>query len=119
MTLGEKIRTIRKQKGISQEALAAMVYTKKQTISLYEHDKLELKVSVLLRIAGALKVPVTTLLEDTGEDELREDYYAIFDSIEASALVKAMKPELRKVAIVQLRSLATLESLWHKKSIHP
>ncbi|SFC57182.1 helix-turn-helix domain-containing protein [Butyrivibrio sp. YAB3001] len=109
MTLGEKIRTIRKQKGISQEALAAMVYTKKQTISLYEQDKLELKVSVLTRIASALKVPVTTLLEETEEERMLEDYYAKYDAIEASALIKSMRPELRKVAMVQLRALVTLE----------
>lgn len=109
MTLGEKIRTIRKQKGISQEALAAMVYTKKQTISLYEQDKLELKVSVLMRIASALKVPVTTLLEETEEERMLEDYYAEYDAIEAGALIKSMRPDLRKVAMVQLRALVTLE----------
>ena len=44
MTLGERIRFIRKQRGISQETLASLVFTKKQTISLYEQDRLELKV---------------------------------------------------------------------------
>ena len=109
MTIGEKIRTIRTQKGISQETLATMVYTKKQTISLYEHDKLELKVSVLKRIASALDVPLIDLLEETEEEKMLEDYHAEYDAIEASALIRGMRPELRKVAMAQLRALFTLE----------
>ncbi len=109
MTLGEKIRTIRKQKGISQEELAAMVYTKKQTISLYEKDKLEMKVSMLKNISQALGIPARNLIEDDkamiDEDSLCE----LADVAEIYSIIKNMKSKTRKVALEQIRALYSLD----------
>ncbi len=106
MTLGERIRFIRKQRGISQETLASLVFTKKQTISLYEQDRLELKVSMLKRVAVALEVP-TSIFIDEEECGCIKD---VFEEKEMMNTFKNLGPELKRVALEQLRALGTLKS---------
>ena len=110
MTTGERIRSIRKKKGISQETLAEAVFTKKQTISLYEQDKLELKVSMLKRIAKVLGVPVADLIEEDETTEKMDMIHMTYDITEASAILRSMSPAYRKAAIAQLRALLALEA---------
>ena len=110
MTTGERIRSIRKKKCISQETLAEAVFTKKQTISLYEQDKLELKVSMLKRIAKVLGVPVADLIEEDETTEKMDIIHMTYDITEASAILRSMSPAYRKAAIAQLRALLALEA---------
>ena len=110
MTTGERIRSIRKKKGISQETLAEAVFTKKQTISLYEQDKLELKVSMLKRIAKVLGIPVADLIEEDETTEKMDVIHMTYDITEASAILRSMSPAYRKAAIAQLRALLALEA---------
>lgn len=69
MTLGRKIKECRKEKGMTQEALAEALFTNKSTISEYENDKIDIKISVLREIAGALDTPVSYLVasHETGQ----------------------------------------------------
>lgn len=62
MTTGERIKYFRRNAGISQEALASELLITKQTVSRYEHDEIDMKVSVLELIAMALGVSIKTLL---------------------------------------------------------
>lgn len=100
MTLGRKIRECRKKKGMTQEALAEALFTNKSTISEYENDKIDLKISVLREIAVALDTPVSYLLESQ-EPDIEDEMIQML-----TALKQIKNCELRKAAIAQVRVLA-------------
>ena len=100
MTLGRKIRECRKKKGMTQEALAEALFTNKSTISEYENDKIDLKISVLREIAVALDTPVSYLLESQ-EPDIEDEMIQML-----TALKQIKSCELRKAAIAQVRVLA-------------
>ena len=100
MTLGRKIKECRKKKGMTQEALAEALFTNKSTISEYENDKIDLKISVLREIAVALDTPVSYLLESQ-EPDIEDEMIQML-----TALKQIKSCELRKAAIAQVRVLA-------------
>lgn len=61
ISVGERIRQLRTEKGITQEQLAAALNTTKAAISRYELSQRELRFSQAQAIADALGVPVFTL----------------------------------------------------------
>ena len=101
-TLGKRIKECRLRKGMTQEALAEVLFTKKSTISEYENDKIDLKYSVLKEIAKALDTSVSYLSGEQDED--------IDDEVMqmAIALQKIKSRELRRAAIAQVKVLAGL-----------
>lgn len=70
MTTGEKIRAIRKSKGLTQKQVGEFAGIAEPTIRRYELDKLHPKVETLQKIADALKVSVYELF---GMDDLDTD----------------------------------------------
>ena len=66
-TIGMRIRECRLKMGMTQEKLAELLYIKKATVSAYENDRFDMKVSVLKDIAKVLKTTVAYLVE--GETE--------------------------------------------------
>lgn len=101
-TLGKRIKECRLKKGMTQEALAEVLFTKKSTISEYENDKIDLKYSVLKEIAKALDTSVSYLSGEQDED--------IDDEVMqmAIALQQIKSKELRRAAIAQVKVLAGL-----------
>lgn len=99
-TIGMRIRECRVKKGMTQEALAEVLFTKKSTISEYENDKIDLKYSVLKEIAKALDTSVSYLSGEQDED--------IDDEVMqmAIALQQIKSKELRSAAIAQVKVLA-------------
>ena len=96
-TLGKRIKECRLKKGMTQEALAEILFTKKSTISEYENDKIDLKYSVLKEIAKALDTSVSYLSGEQDED------------IDDEVMQMAIKSkELRRAAIAQVKVLAGL-----------
>lgn len=63
MPTGEKIRMIRLEKGITQKQLAKLLNTSQQNLAQYESGKRKPKIETLHKIAYALNVPVTELVE--------------------------------------------------------
>ena len=99
MTLGKRIKECRLKKGMTQEALAEILFTKKSTISEYENDKIDLKFSVLKEIAKALDTSISYLSGEQDED--------IDDVMQMTIALQQIKSkELRKVAIAQVKILA-------------
>ena len=99
MTLGKRIKECRLKKGMTQEALAEILFTKKSTISEYENDKIDLKYSVLKEITKALDTSVSYLSGEQDED--------IDDVMQMTIALQQIKSkELRKVAIAQVKILA-------------
>lgn len=62
MTVGEKIRSVRKEKGLSQKELAEKLGVSQSNYSQYEVCKRNAKIETLERIADALEVPVGRLI---------------------------------------------------------
>lgn len=100
-TLGQRMKECRVKKGMTQEVLAEILYTKKSTISEYENDKIDLKYSVLKEIAKALDTSVSYL---TGEQD--EDMEEVLQM--AIVLKQIKNRDLRKAAIEQVRVLARI-----------
>lgn len=59
--IGEQIRKIRKEKGISVTELAYRCDLDSQNLRKYENGKQEMKISTLKRIADGLEVTVSAL----------------------------------------------------------
>jgi len=85
MSVGEKIKLLREQKGFTQEDLASAIKTTKQTIYKYETGIItNIPLDKLEKIAQLLNVPAAYL---AGWDEVRADYdiieYQVIGSIAA------------------------------------
>lgn len=102
-TLGQKIREYRLKRGMTQEELAEKLLSSKSTISEYENDKIDVKISILREIAKVLGAPLSHFLS--------EEYDDIDDEVMqmAMALNQIKSKELRKAAIKQVMILAEME----------
>lgn len=67
MDIGERIKKVRQEKGLSQKALGQLLGVSQQHIAQYETGKRKPKYDTLKKIIHALDVP---LLDIVGEDEL-------------------------------------------------
>ncbi|MGM9941849.1 MAG: helix-turn-helix domain-containing protein [Bulleidia sp.] len=64
--LNDNLAKVRKEKGLTQEALALKLNVVRQTVSKWEKGIAVPDADMLCRIAEALDVPVSVLLSDTG-----------------------------------------------------
>lgn len=64
MTTGEMIKAARKKAGMTQAQLAEKLGIAYQTVAQWENDLRNPKLNTLQRIAAALTVPVTELIDD-------------------------------------------------------
>ena len=99
-TIGMRIRECRVKMGMTQDELAEALLTKKATISAYENDKIDIKISILKQIAALLGTTVA-YLADGEKTEIGEDV------MQVALLLQGMQnEELRKVAMAQVKLLA-------------
>ena len=99
-TIGMRIKECRMKMGMTQDELAEALLTKKSTISAYENDKIDIKISILKHIAKILDTSVFYLVGEQDEDISSEVMQL------AMALQQIKNPELRQVAIEQVKVLA-------------
>lgn len=64
MSVGENIKIIRKEKGLTQKQLADKLGTTQQNLAQYENNKRKPKLETLQKIADALCTPLETLDEN-------------------------------------------------------
>jgi len=102
-TIGKRIKECRQKKGLTQETLAEILFTKKNTVSDYENDKIDIKVSVLKEIAEALGTSVSYLSGETDEEPDDEVMQM------AMILMQIKNKNLRKAAMEQVKVLAELD----------
>ena len=102
-TLGQKIREYRLKRGMTQETLAEKLLSRKSTVSEYENDKIDMKISILREIAKVLGVPLSCFLCEQYEDADDEIMQM------AVALKQIKNKELRKAAIRQVKILAEIK----------
>lgn len=60
--IGKNIRTLRKQKSMTQDDLAALLYVSRQTVSNYETGKSNPDIDMLVKIAEVLESDVNVLI---------------------------------------------------------
>ena len=70
--LGEKIRNLRKDNKISQEALAEKLGVSRQSISLWENEQTMPSMENIVAIANIFSVSTDTLLKENTESEIEE-----------------------------------------------
>ena len=61
-TLGKKIKEYKLKRGMTQEELADKLLSKKSTVSDYENDKIDMKISLLREIVKILGVLLSHFL---------------------------------------------------------
>lgn len=64
MTTGEKIKTLRQKKGLTQKQLGDLCGMADSAIRRYENGRAKPKIETLKKIASALRVPITDLIQD-------------------------------------------------------
>lgn len=67
--LNENIRTLRLERGLSQEELAARLHVVRQTVSKWEQGLSVPDADLLIALAETLETPVSTLLGETTQTE--------------------------------------------------
>lgn len=78
MTFGEKLFKLRKEKGLSQEALAEKVNTTRQAISKWENGQGFPETEKLLMLGNIFEVSIDYLLKDTVvQESTREKGYYV------------------------------------------
>ena len=102
-TIGMRIKECRVKIGMTQEELAEELLTKKSTVSAYENDKIDIKISILKQIAKVLNTSVFYLVGEQDEDISIEVMQM------AMVLQQIQNEELRKVAIEQVNVLANMK----------
>lgn len=98
-TIGMRIKVCRVKIGMTQEKLAEALLTKKSTVSAYENDKIDIKISVLKQTAKELDTSVFYLVGEEDEDISAEVMQM------AIVLQQIQNKELRKAAIEQAKVL--------------
>ena len=94
MTIGEKIKAIRKQRGLTQEELGEMIGVKKAAINKYETGVVvNLKKTTIQDIAAALRVSPVWLMDEVSgigdeseDDRLLKAFHAADPTYRAFAL---------------------------------
>ena len=97
--------------GMTQEELAEALLTKKSTISAYENDKIDIKISILKQIAKELDNTVFYLAGEQDEDISNEVLQM------AMVLQQIQSKELRKAAIEQVKVLVTIVNTGEKAKL--
>lgn len=81
--LSENIRNLRKNKGMSQEELAAKLNVVRQTVSKWEQNLSVPDSEMLVRIAEIFEVPVSGLLGETvGQNDSKSELAEISQKLE-------------------------------------
>ena len=101
-TVGGRIKSARTNKGLTQQELADQLYIPITTLSTYEHNKAELKGSVVVELASALGVTTDYILTGTAGEitPMEQELLAIFRSIGSA--------DLKRVGLEQLKCLANI-----------
>lgn len=103
-TMGGRIKEQRMKVGMTQEQLAEMMCTTKAAISQYENNKVDIKGSVIIEIAGILGTTAGNLLNNevaVGDvDEQMKEMMEMFRGLGNA--------EIRRIALEQMKLLTIL-----------
>jgi len=75
LTFGERLREIRREKGMTQDEFAALLGSTKQVLSRYETNQRAPKITLVQQYAEKLNVSVDYLLGDSEDEVLYADFH--------------------------------------------
>ena len=97
-SMGERIRELRMLRGLTQEELALLLYRKKNTISQYENDDVDLRASVIEQLAKVLHTEPGYFFGQSDKNvESERDARDILKSIRDQRFMRAAYEHLRIV----------------------
>lgn len=97
MTVGERLMGLRRERGLSQEALGNMIDVTRQTVSKWERGLSVPDSDMLIAISEALETPVSTLLGETVTATEADGLKAVSEKLEVINLQLAqIKASRRK-----------------------
>lgn len=99
--LATNIRTLRQNKGWSQQDLADQIHVVRQTISKWESGLSVPDASLLIDLANVLDVSVADLLGETIDKSDKTDIHVLSEKLEAINLTLA-KQQIKKQKIIGL-----------------
>ena len=102
-TLGQRIKAQRIKMGYTQEKLAELMCVPKPTISSYENDRIDIKGSVIVDLAGVLHTDPNYLLMGVQEketDQFMDTMIAMLQSI--------TDEKTREILLLQMRAVSSI-----------
>ena len=100
--LKENIKTLRKQKGLSQEELSIKLNVVRQTISKWEQGLSVPEAEMLISISEIFDTPVNTLLGENIVESKEDELKIISEKLEVINQQLYQKQELKKKRIIYL-----------------
>ena len=97
--LKENIKTIRKQRGLSQEELAIKLNVVRQTISKWENGLSVPDSEMLISMSEVLETPVSTLIGENISESKADDLKAISEKLEIINLQLSQRNSTRRKII--------------------
>ena len=107
--MGELIRKAREEKGLSQEALAEVIYRRRPAISEMENGKMEPDATTLALLAINLEKPIEYFFPPKYLPHY--DRTLNNDAQELLIIFNKLSDSYKRAAIQQLRALATLHEI--------
>ncbi len=115
MTLGEKLQTLRKQNGLSQEALAEKLAVTRQTVSKWELNRSMPDLDLIARLSELFHVPADYLIKDkmTAPDEpqAQKKAFRFTEKAKRTLLILISVSELLAVFVCLICDYFTAKSL--------
>lgn len=105
-TIGNRLRILRKYRGLTQEQLAEQIYSKGSTISDYENDKNDICASTICRLAKALHVKPGYFFGD----EPLEHYIDVNADNQMERDVKEIENLFRRISRDEVRSIVIMNT---------
>ena len=107
--LGENLKALRKQKGMSQEVMAQQLNVVRQTVSKWEQGLSVPDAQMLTRIAELFEVPVSSLLGESIEENVNVNEIAVQLAVLNQQLA-ARRGRTRKIVRIVLIAAAALSA---------
>lgn len=105
--LGENLKALRKQRGMSQEVMAQQLNVVRQTVSKWEQGLSVPDAQMLTRIAELFEVPVSSLLGESIEENVNVNEIAVQLAVLNQQLA-ARRGRTRKIVRIVLIAAAAL-----------
>lgn len=101
-SVGDRIAKLRKEKGLTQQELADLLYVKRENIAYWENGQRDIKSGQIVQIADALDTSCDYILRgiDTEQLDLAKDFGLNENSIQALKNTRSILKEYHKENIL-------------------
>ena len=107
ITLGQRIKELRKKMHMTQEDLAEVMCVPKSTVSAYENDKVDIKGSVLMELSKHLGTTPNYLLGYGAEEKEKDDADTMAEAA-LSIFNRVKDDKVKQLLIAQLEAAAKI-----------